>query len=298
MREAGPAPARTARADAGGFANTDIERQNRTREDEMKHFILATAAVLSLSAIDRATALAADTALAGQVSSAEEGAMEGVIVSARRDGSTIRISVVTDAQGRYAFPAAKLGPGHYALSIRAEGYDLDRAGAADIAADTMATVDLRLKKTSDLAAQLNNADWMASVPDLPQRHQLAGCTNCHTVQRILDSTYTADEFMALIPRMMRYGSMSRPTHPQLAPDRQPTSEPKGDALRSLAEYYASINRSRGPRSFALKTAPRPTGRATRVVMTEYELPRPDLTEPHDVVVDAQGTVWYSDLPSR
>ena len=101
--------------------------------------------------------------------------------------------------------------------------------------------------------------------------------------------------MALIPRMMRYGAMSKPNHPQLAADRQPTSEPKGDLLRKLAEYYASINRSKGPRTFALKTAPRPTGRATKVILTEYELPRPDLSEPHDVMLDREGTVWYSDF---
>jgi virginiamycin B lyase len=40
--------------------------------------------------------------------------------------------------------------------------------------------------------------------------------------------------------------------------------------------------------------PRPSGRATRVIITEYDLPRAT-TEPHDVIVDAQGTVWYSDF---
>src|SRR6267142_3050205 len=58
-------------------------------------------------------------ALTGQVSSAEEGAMEGVVVSARKEGSTIIISVVTDARGRFAFPAARLEPGHYTLKARA-----------------------------------------------------------------------------------------------------------------------------------------------------------------------------------
>jgi virginiamycin B lyase len=242
-----------------------------------------------------ATARAADAVLSGQVSSAAEGAMEGVLVTAKRDGATIRISVVSDAQGRYGFPADRLVPGHYTLTIRAAGYDLDAPRSADIAAGQAVTADLKLKPTGNLAAQLTNADWMSSVPDTPQRRGLAGCTNCHTVQRILDSTHDADEFMALIPRMMRYGAMSKPNHPQVAADRQPTSEPKGDVLRKLAEYYASINRSQGPRSFALKTAPRPTGRGTHVIMTEYELPRPDLTEPHDVVVDGEGTVWYSNF---
>jgi virginiamycin B lyase len=209
---------------------------------------------------------AADIALAGKVSSPEEGAMEGVLVSAQKDGSTIRTTVVTDAQGRYAFPAARLEPGIYKISIRAVGYDLDGPGAAAVAASQIVSRDLKLKKTGNLAAQLTNADWMASLPD--------------------------------VPRMMRYGAMSKPNHPQVAPDRSPTSAPKGDVLHNFAEYLASINRSTQPSfAFPLKTAPRPSGRATRVILTEYELPRPDLTEPHDVVVDPKGTgtVWYSNF---
>ena len=67
----------------------------------------------------------APVALSGRVTSAEEGPMEGVVVSAKKDGSTISVSVVTDAVGRYAFPAARLEPGHYALRARAAGFDLD-----------------------------------------------------------------------------------------------------------------------------------------------------------------------------
>ena len=37
----------------------------------------------------------AAAALAGQVASTEEGPMEGVIVSAKKDGSTITVSVIT-----------------------------------------------------------------------------------------------------------------------------------------------------------------------------------------------------------
>ena len=42
----------------------------------------------------------APSALTGQVSSAEEGAMEGVVVSAKRDASTISVSVVSPATTR------------------------------------------------------------------------------------------------------------------------------------------------------------------------------------------------------
>ena len=261
----------------------------------MKRVLLATTATLALLIAGPGIGRSADMILTGQVSSVEEGAMEGVVVSVKKDGSTIRISVITDAQGRYSFPSTKLEPGDYSLTIRAAGYDLDGMSAADIAAGRTTTADLKLKTTADLAAQLTNADWMASVPDSPERALMAGCTTCHTVQRILASTHTADEFVALIPRMMRYGAMSRPNHPQVAADRQPTTAPKDEVLRQLAEYYASVNHSTGTPTYTLKTAPRPTGRATHVIMTEYELPRPDFTEPHDVLLDADGMVWYSDF---
>src|SRR5712664_1230713 len=95
------------------------------------------------------TALAqaqATVALTGQVSSAEEGAMEGVVVSAKRDGSTISIGVVTDAQGRFAFPAARLEAGHYSLKARAAGYEIEGAKAADVALGSEAKADIKLKK--------------------------------------------------------------------------------------------------------------------------------------------------------
>ena len=46
----------------------------------------------------------APAALTGQVTSEAEGAMEGVVVSAKKAGSIVTVSVVTDAQGRYSFP--------------------------------------------------------------------------------------------------------------------------------------------------------------------------------------------------
>src|SRR5262249_29899317 len=64
-------------------------------------------------------------ALTGKVSSAQEATMEGVLVSAKLDGSNVTTTVATNAQGIYSFPAGRLAPGRYALSIRAAGYRLD-----------------------------------------------------------------------------------------------------------------------------------------------------------------------------
>jgi len=240
---------------------------------------------------------AAQATLTGTVSSAEEGAMEGVLVSAKKAGSTVTVTVVSDAKGRYAFPAAKLEPGSYALRIRAAGYDLDGPSAAEVAAGKTATLDLKLKRTSDLAAQLSNGEWMASVPGTDQQKGLLrNCVGCHTLERVVRSQHDADAFMKVVlPRMQGYVNQSIPQHPQLRKAER-LMEERGDqrvqVYRTTAEYLATINRSAGRWSYELKTLPRPSGRATRVVYTEYDLPRETIS-PHDVVVDRDGIAWYS-----
>src|SRR5882757_10102213 len=95
--------------------------------------------------------------LTGQVTSKEEGPMEGVIVSAKKEGSTITVSVSSDQQGRYRFPRERMEPGTYSLKMRAAGYDLDDVGPVQVNADKTATADLKLHKTTNLSADLHGA---------------------------------------------------------------------------------------------------------------------------------------------
>src|SRR5713101_5028830 len=83
-------------------------------------------------------------ALTGQVTSTEEGAMEGVLVSAKKTGSTVTITVVSDRDGRFSFPASKIDPGQYALRIRAVGYDLDNHKSIEVAPQKTTPLDLKL----------------------------------------------------------------------------------------------------------------------------------------------------------
>jgi streptogramin lyase len=259
---------------------------------------LVAAAVLSVAFAAYSAGAAAQAALAGKVSSAEEGAMEGVLVSAKKAGSTITITVVSDAKGQYRFPAAKLEPGRYAIGIRAVGYDLEGPGAADVAAGKTAALDLKLKKTADLAAQLSNGEWMTSVPGTDQQKGLLlNCVGCHSLERVMRSPHDADAFTnTVLPRMQAYVNQSIPQHPQLRKAER-LMEERGDqrvqVYRSTAEYLATINRGPAQKwSYELKTHARPSGRATRVVYTEYDLPRETIS-PHDVVVDSEGIAWYS-----
>ncbi len=186
--------------------------------------------------------------------------MEGVLVSAKRAGSTITITVVSDEHGRFSFPAAKLAPGHYALRIRAIGYELDGPQARDVGAGKAATVDLKLRKTSDLAAQLTNTEWFMSIPGTAeQKRPLIECMSCHTLERIVRSKYNADEFMPVLKRMSGY-RQQHDDKPRVQPRRRARRIPS-DRARKVAEYLATVNLSRrGQRwSYPLQDAAAPDG---------------------------------------
>src|SRR5882672_575451 len=119
-------------------------------------------------------ALAEDSsgsALGGLVSSQEEGMMEGVLVSAKRAGSTIATTVVTDSQGHHSFPRNRLELGQYTMRIRAIGYELPAPTTVDVASGKPAQLDLKLRKTQDLARQLSNGEWLKSMTGTDEQKQ-------------------------------------------------------------------------------------------------------------------------------
>jgi streptogramin lyase len=239
------------------------------------------------------------TALSGQVTSSEEGPMEGVIVSAKKTDSTLTISVVSDQQGRYRFPRTRLEPGDYSVRIRAVGYDLERAATVSVQAQATATADLKLRKTADLAPQLTNAEWLDSFPGTDeQKASVRGCAHCHTLERVARSRHDVAAFMSVIDRMAGYPPLAFPLMPQRTPAPRigpgaVQAEQQELARRRQAEYLSSLNLSSVSHwNYSFKTLPRPKGRATEVIYTEYDL-SPKTRQPHDVIVDSQGMVWYA-----
>jgi streptogramin lyase len=237
-------------------------------------------------------------ALTGKVSSQAEGSMEGVIIGAKRAGSSITTWVVSNAQGQYTFPRERLEPGTYAISARAAGYELPKT-SVDVTGQP-AQLDLQLNKVtskSKLAMQLSNAEWLMSVPGTQQQKlTLAGCVTCHTLQRIMFSRFNAEEMTQVVQRMTMHTNNSSFLHPWMRPVEstvRPVSEPT-----PFAKWLSSINLSATDTfEFALKTLARPKSKATQVIYTMYDLPRPDAS-PHDEVFDAEGNVWYSDFNSQ
>ncbi len=220
--------------------------------------------------------------------------MEGVLVSAQKSGSPITVTVVSDEHGRFRFPDGRLSPGQYDLRIRAVGYDLAGPQSVDLAGPST-DIGLKLTRTADIAAQLTNAEWFMSMPGTPeQKRPLIECMSCHTFERIVRSKYDADAFFPVLKRMAEYANNTIQAHIQA---RVAEREVHDDLVRKLAAYLATVNLSSAPTSAAtasLQTLPRPKGRATRVVITEYAMPRKSIA-PHDVRTDTQGNIWYSNF---
>src|ERR1041384_8773862 len=113
-----------------------LSRQRRGAMRKAKLVALIVVATALVGAASMKVTQAAEgtgsAALTGTVSSPADGPMEGVLIGAKRDGSTISTWVVSNAQGQYSFPSDRMQQGHYGISIRAVGYELPAATAVDV----------------------------------------------------------------------------------------------------------------------------------------------------------------------
>lgn len=256
-----------------------------------------TVVAIALLSATAARAQPADTpppaALTGRVTTLAGDPVDGVLVSAARDGSPVTVTVVTGADGRYAFPAGRLAAGAHTLTIRALGFERDGGGVVAVPAAGAATADLRVRPAADVAAQLTSTEWLNSMPGgAEQKRPLIECMSCHTLERVVRSTHSADEFVDVLKRMANYANN---TTMQMIQKRVAEREVPDDRARRVGDYLASVNLSRREHwDYPLRTLPRPSGAAQRVIITEYALPRATIA-PHDVRTDARGRVWYSNF---
>lgn len=251
-----------------------------------------------------AAAAAASPAVTGRVVAA--GApQEGVVVSLRHADSGVITAVTSDARGRFLFDRDHIAPGRYALDVRAVGYVLAGGERTVQVAPRRATkLGLVLEPVRDvdtLASQLTSLEWVMSFPgsdadkDVIVRN-MVNCGFCHSLERIARSTHDAAALKQVIQRMATYESdHSSHLRIQLVSAPLPLEGLRwwGRDADAIAAYFAKINLSGGRKTwdYALKTLPRPTGKATRAIVTVYTLPRqPSVI--HDLDVDRDGNVWF------
>ena len=117
-----------------------------------------------------------------------------------------------------------------------------------------------------------------------------GCaTGCHSYENILRNRYDERSWRLIVERMKNV--------PQGGPGRamDPDSEADAERYAEIDAITTWLVKVRGPESKddpVRLWAARPTGAATRVVITEYEVNRRFLNL-HDVCGDAKGNIWYN-----
>ena len=171
--------------------------------------------------------------------------MEGVIVSAKK--GIVTVSVVTNDKGEFSFPREqawrrRLCAEHQGRRLRSRWR---RQGHA---AGQPKAMDLKLVKAKNIAPQLSNQEWIHSVPgSKDEKRILSRCVNCHTVERVISSKYTAPELVATMERMATYSNNSFFKKPQVRADgaRHGALRAQRGQGRDLSRQHQSFHRRRG-----------------------------------------------------
>jgi virginiamycin B lyase len=270
---------------------------------------LAICVTLCVSAAPRSSS-SGEASLKGIVKSSLGAPLEGVAVSARADTKTITTTVFTGKDGTYSFPP--LPEGNYQLWAQAIGFVADRA-VVSISTKQIARKNLTLKPTTDFSAQLTSVEWMDSLPAATPEDRRAkrllgiNCNTCHQAGMAVRNRFDSKGWATILDFMEHTGGdggIGRNALPYI-------HSYKGEIL-------AYLNKVRGPLSLPLKfkPLPRPSGEATQVVFTEYDVAPGNLPDgpvfdngsdwseglpshyesrsPHDAVADREGNVWFTD----
>src|SRR5215510_12719747 len=229
----------------------------------------------------------------GIVKSSKGDVLEGMMVQLIAHKNAVRTTVYSDAQGHYEFP--KLDAGTYTLRIAQprdfrpyvkEKVEIKGANELDEIVLTRITTGELLPNTPEIAAQMTGSEWLMSLSGTGDEKKLltVNCNWCHSYQQIFRNKYDETSWGHIINRMTK-GAGS----PLI--NMRPRGRFNDEDTARLVKWLATV---RGPdaKDPPFVTLPRPQGRQTRVIITEYELPRVELAT-HDVVADSKGNIWYS-----
>src|SRR5262245_14360994 len=228
--------------------------------------------------------------------------LEGIGVQLIDPTTNIRTTVYTNENGRYEFP--KLQSGTYTLRVTRplefKPYQKDsvRISGADRFEDmTLARVSETefVSPTPDILAQLSGLEWVMNLPGTGKEKRVFTLScgfGCHSYQQIFRNRYDERSWRLIVQRMLRGAGSPLINMAQMTPDRRGrASIPSLEEEETVIQWLARVRglESEDP---PIHVLPRARGAATRVILTEYELPR-TLLAPHDVHGDSKGRIWYS-----
>ena len=232
----------------------------------------------------------------GVVRSAKGDLIEGVAVQLIAPNN-VRTTVYSNDTGYFEFPAMQAGAYTLRLptprefkpyrrdSVRIEGAtkldDIVVEPASNPGTET-------LPATREIESQLSGAELLWNLPGTAKEKDAfrkgCGSTGCHSYQQILKNRYDERSWRVIVQRMLHHGG-----GPIINPEKGGIALTPEDL--TIVKWLAKV---RGPASVddPLLVFPPPRGASTRVIVTEYEVPRLFLTG-HDVAGDSGGNIWYS-----
>jgi len=264
---------------------------------------------------------AADQILAGAITARSGQKLEGVTVSAKREGSTITTSVYTDTAGAYVFPP--LPAGKYRVWAQALGFETGK-GAVELSAARRH--DFTLQEMTDPERRFRQLPGEMMVAALPEASVddarmkkifMNNCTGCHSSSYALQFRFDEAGWSRIIDLMK--------VVPVTGVYPGPNAKSNQIMERHQKQLAAYLARARGPGESSMKIAarPRPAGESARVVWTLYDVPlNPDAgigtrynandgTDwaqgttsklgqlPHDGALGLDGTIYFtSNNPNR
>lgn len=220
--------------------------------------------------------------------------------------NAVRTTVFTGVDGRYEFPALQAGSYTLRIATPAPYQAYVREGVAIRGANTLDEIVLEpirsgeglaflrgaLPPTPEVMAQLSGAEWLWNLRGTAEEKStfVKACgIGCHSYELIFRNRYDERSWRLIVERM-KTGAQGGPGR-AMVPDSEAGTMMKGE-IEAVARWLAKV---RGPDSEDMPMRPwpsRPSGAATRVVITEFE-PNRRLLNLHDVCGDANGNIWYT-----
>ena len=234
----------------------------------------------------------------GAVRSSVGRPLEGIMVQLEAHKNFIRTTVYTNEEGQYEFPKLETGVYTLRIALPREFKPYERESVRIDGSPELPEIVLEritdsefLPPTPEIMAQLTGTEWMMNVLGTGEEKKTlnnnCGTGGCHIYEQIFSVRFDEAGWRAMLKRMMRTGPIG-------AAARMQGSFSRGGTEHDLDVMARFLTRVSGPDSQypPFKLLPRAQGAATRVIITEYELPRLFLF-PHDATGDTEGYLWYS-----
>lgn len=226
--------------------------------------------------------------------------VEGVMVQLIEPNG-VRVTVYSNEEGAFEFP--QMQPGNYTLRIASplefKPYKRDSVRIADglklddVVLEKISDVEGSIPPTPEIESEMSGEELLWNLPGTAKEKtdfRMTCGIGCHSYQQILRNRYDERSWRVLVKRMLHHGG-----GPILEAVRTDPKALENDEV--IVKWLAKV---RGPDSkdeMRLMPFPRPTGAATHVVVTEYEMPHVFLGL-HDVFGDSKGNIWYTSHMTR